>query len=173
MRRLLPLLMLLGLLASCASTAGIVRSGFQTTAVQEMQFATPIAQIALIKQGNRPVSSPEATFESTRLMRKILINHQPELRLRGEMVIPDSLQLQAYQEIYRAVEGLEKHLRLDTGAHLPVVDYLLTRQNQRYLLVTATQGLHPGTRQLWESSSQEHRHRLTDYGNDGARGSEG
>ena len=37
-------------------------------------------------------------------------------------------------------KGIERCLRLDIGAHLPVPDELLTGQNQRYLLVTATQG---------------------------------
>lgn len=105
-----------------------------------MPFASPVAQIATIEHGNQPAMSPEASAESVRLMRKLLASHRAELHLQSELVIPDSLHQRAQQEIYRAVEGIERRLRLDTGAHLPVLDELLASQNQRYLLVTATQG---------------------------------
>jgi hypothetical protein len=140
MRYFLPLVILATGLSSCAASSGIVRSGFQPQAIQGMLFATPVAQIALVEQGNQPELHEDASAESVRLMRKLLSAHQPELHLRGELLIPDSLQPKARQEIYRAVEGIERRQRLDTGAHLPVLDYLLTAQNQRYLLVTATEG---------------------------------
>lgn len=140
MRHKIFLVLLTALFSSCAATSGIVRPGFQAEAIQDMRFSSPVTQIALIQQGNLPQPSPEATAESARLMRALLTNYQPELHLRGELIIPDSLQRQVRQEVYRAVEGIEKRLRLDTGAHLPTLDYLLKQQNQRYLLVTATQG---------------------------------
>ncbi|MFC6225541.1 hypothetical protein ACFP2F_20010 [Hymenobacter artigasi] len=99
-----------------------------------------MAQIATIETGNQPRLSAEASAESVRLLRELLVSHQAELHLRGEMTISDSLQAAARQEIYRAVEGIDKRMRLDTGANLPTLDYLLSTQNQRYVLVTATQG---------------------------------
>lgn len=140
MRYPLHLLLLAGLFSGCVTATGIVRSGFQPKTAPEMPFASPVAQIATIERGNQPVMSAEASAESMRLMRKLLVEHRAELHLQNELVIPDSLQQEANQEIYRAVEGIEVHRRLDTGAHLPVLDALLAQQNQRYLLVAATQG---------------------------------
>lgn len=131
---------LLGLLTSCATTSGIIRPGFQPAAIREMPFASPVAQVATIQRGNQLEFNQAASSESERLMRKLLVSHQPELHLRNELVIPDSLRHQVRQEIYQAVNGIEKRQRLDTGAHLPMLDYLLADQKQRYLLVTATQG---------------------------------
>ena len=140
MRFIASLTMLMGLLASCATTSGIVRPGFRPDAIQEMPFASPVAQVATIQRGNQLEFNQGASSESERLMRKLLVRHQPELHLRDELVIPDSLRQQVRQEIYQAVNGIEKRQRLDTGARLPVLDYLLADQKQRYLLVTATQG---------------------------------
>ncbi|WP_216679797.1 hypothetical protein [Hymenobacter siberiensis] len=140
MRYAVILVTLTGLLSSCATTSGILRPGFQPKAILEMSFASPVVQVSTIQRGNQPEFNPEASAESVRLMRKLLVNHQVELHLRNELVIPDSLQQQARQEIYRAVNGIEKRQRLDTGAHLPVLDHLLASQNQRYVLVAATQG---------------------------------
>ena len=140
MRYAVSLAMLTGLFTSCATTSGILRPGFQPLLIQEMPFASPVAQVSTIRQGNQLQLNPEASAESARLMHKLLVSHQPELHLRGELVIPDSLQQQARQEIYQAVHGIEKRQRLETGAHMPILDYLLTGQRQRYVLVTATQG---------------------------------
>ena len=140
MRYSLSLVLLLGLLASCAASTGIIRPGFQPRTMQPMPYASPVAQVAVIERGNQPSLSAEASNESVRLMRKLLTSHRTELRLQDELVIPASVQQQAEQEIYRAVEGIEKRQRLDTGAHFPVLDELLAGQSQRYLLVTATQG---------------------------------
>ncbi|HEX8503838.1 MAG TPA: hypothetical protein VF630_00605 [Hymenobacter sp.] len=140
MRFVLSLAVLAGGLSSCAVSSGIVRTGFQPRAVQAMPFASPVAQVATIQRGNQPEVNLEASVESARLMRKLLVSHQAELHLADELVIPDSLQQQASQEIYQAVNGIEKRQRLDTGAHLPALDYLLAGRTQRYVLVTATQG---------------------------------
>ena len=64
--------------------------------------------MATIEHGNQLVPSPEASAESVRLMHKLLVTHRVELHLQDELVIPDSLQLRAKQEIYRAVEGYRK-----------------------------------------------------------------
>ena len=140
MRFVLSLVVLAGMLSSCAVSSGIVRTGFQPRTIQEMPFASPVAQVATIQRGNQPKFNLEASAESVRLMRKLLVSYQSELHLGGELMIPDSLQQQAKQEIYQAVNGIEKRQRLDTGAQLPVLDYLLTGRNQRYVLVAATQG---------------------------------
>ena len=105
-----------------------------------MLYSTPVAQVAVVGHSNQPILSPKASVASTKLVKDMLLRHQAELRLSGELVIPDSLQKQAKQEIYRAVEGLEKRHRLDTGAHLPILDGLLAVQNQRYVMVSATEG---------------------------------
>ena len=105
-----------------------------------MPFASPVAMIATIETGNQPHLSSEASAESARLLRELLVRHQNELHLRGELPIPNSLQAAAQREIYRAVDGIAKRMRLDTGANLPVLDTLLAAQNQRYVLVAATQG---------------------------------
>lgn len=139
-RHILCLGLLVAILSSCATTSGIVRPGFRASDVQAIPFLSPVAQIATIETGNQPHLSPEASTASVHLLRELLIRHQAELHLSGEMVIPDSLQAAAQQEIYRAVEGIDKRLRLDTGANLPTLDYLLSTQNQRYALVAATQG---------------------------------
>lgn len=139
MRHTLSLL-LAGLLSSCAASTGIIRPGFRPEAIIELTYASPVARIATIEHGNQPAPSQEASAESARLMRQLLAEHHAELRLQNELVIPDSLQQSAKREIYWAVEGINKRQRLDTSAHLPVLDALLTSQHQRYLLVTATQG---------------------------------
>lgn len=132
--------MLMALLSSCATSSGILRPRFQSIAIHEIPYAPPVAQVAKIRRGNQPEFNQEASAESMRLMRELLIKHQSELHVRGELTVPDSLQQQARQEICRAVSGIEKRQRLDTGAHLPVLGYLLVGQNQRYPLVTATRG---------------------------------
>ena len=108
-----------------------------------------------------------------RLMRELLVKHQSELHVRGELTVPDSLQQQARQEICRAVSGIEKRQRLDTGAHLPVLDYLLVGQNQRYLLVTATRGFTRLGSNYQQPTGQNHWGKPADYENDGASSNQG
>jgi hypothetical protein len=86
------------------------------------------------------VVDSQATATSISLLHKTLVRHRFQLGLQQELALPDSLRLAARQEIYRAVEGLKAHPRLAGGANLPVLDYMLGQQQQRYVLVTAAAG---------------------------------
>lgn len=172
-RYALGLAMLMALLSSCATSSDILRPRFQSIAIHEIPCAPPVAQVAKIQRGNQPEFHREASAGSMRLMRELLVKHQSELHVRGELTVPDSPQQQARQEICRAVSGIEKRQRLDTGAHLPVSDYLLVGQNQRYLLVTATRGFTRLESNYQQPTDQNHWGKPTDYENDGASSNQG
>lgn len=139
MRALLPLLAC-GLLSACASTAGFRQAGFTPAEVQTLVFAPPLTSISVIEKGNQPTPSQEATSEAARILRTVLLRHQAELHLKTELPIPDSLQQAAGREISQAIRGIEGHQRLSGGANLPVLDYLLEAQGERFLVVTANRG---------------------------------
>ncbi|SDY33236.1 hypothetical protein [Hymenobacter psychrophilus] len=128
------------LLAGCASAHSLTQAGFQPTEAPAMPFTTPISAIGSIQRGNQVVFDSAATRASVGLLRRQLRAQQAGLRLSGELVIPDSLRLQAEQEIGRAVAALNSRPQLGGGANLPVLDYLLQQQGQRYVFVTAARG---------------------------------
>ena len=131
--------LLAGLLSACATTSDL-RSGFRLAEVQNLAFAPPVAAVAIVRTGYHTVVDSQATATSVRLLRKTLVRHRLQLGLQRELAVPDSLRPAARQEIYRAVQGLKAHPQLAGGAQLPVLDYLLAAQQQRYLLVTAAAG---------------------------------
>ncbi|TPG65532.1 hypothetical protein EAH73_13815 [Hymenobacter nivis] len=123
----------------CNSTS-IVRAGFQVPAVQEMAFVSPITTIAVVRYNNPGVIDKEATIASESLLHEALVRRRAQLRLRNEVTVPDSLLTQARREVYRAVAAIEEHWQLASGADLPALDYLLSRQDQRYALILAASG---------------------------------
>ena len=139
MRRLSVWLMLSALLASCSATS-IVRHDFRVPLAQDLAFVSPVTTVAVSKYNSPATADKAATLESARLLSLALLQHRAELRLRNEVTIPDSLLLQARKQIYQAVLGIEEHWQLAGGADLPVLDYLLARQSQRYALLTVASG---------------------------------
>ncbi len=135
----LGLVLLASLLSACASTSSL-RLGFRLAEVQDLAFAPPVSAIAIVRTGYQTVVDSQATATSINLLHKALVRHRFQLRLHHELALPDSLRAAACQEIYRAVEGLKAHPQLAGGAQLPVLDYVLDAQSQRYLLVTAAAG---------------------------------
>jgi hypothetical protein len=133
------LLLLSGLLASCSANS-IVRTGFRVPVAHDLAYVSPVTTVAVIHYGSPAVANKEATLESARLLRLALVQHRAELRLRNEVEVPDSLLLQARHEVYEAVLGIEQHWQLAGGADLPVLDYLLSQQSQRYALLTVASG---------------------------------
>jgi len=140
MSRLLIGLLLSGLLASCASSS-LVRPGFRLPPAKGLAYVSPVTTIAVGRNLSPAAADKAATLESARLLGLALLQHRAELQLRNEVTIPDSLLLQARQEIYAAVLGIEEHWQLGGGANLPVLDYLLGQQRQRYALLTVASGL--------------------------------
>lgn len=140
MHRLLLGLLLSALLAGCA-TSSLVRTGFRLPPAKGLAFVSPVTTIAVSRNYSLATADKAATLESARLLSLALQQHRAELRLRNEVPIPDSLLLQARHEIYQAVLGIEAHWQLTNGADLPVLDYLLGQQRQRYALLTVASGL--------------------------------
>jgi hypothetical protein len=132
-------LLLSGLLASCTANS-IVRNGFRVPVAHDLAYVSPVTTVAVIHYGSPAVANKEATLESARLLRLALVQHRSELRLHNEVEVPDSLLLQARHEIYEAVLGIEQHWQLAGNANLPVLDYLLSQQSQRYALLTVASG---------------------------------
>ncbi|MDO7886022.1 hypothetical protein [Hymenobacter cheonanensis] len=130
---------LAGLLSACASTS-YLRPGFRLAEVQNLVFTPPMSAVAIVRTGYHTVVDSQATATSVSLLRKTLVRHRFQLGLQQELAVPDSLRPAARQEIYRAVEGIKTHPRLAGGAQLPVLDYVLDKQHQRYALVTAAAG---------------------------------
>ena len=133
----LPLSMLL---AGCAASS-LVRPGFRLPPSKGLAYVSPVTTIAVSRNLSPATADKAATLESARLLSLALLQHRAALQLRNEVTIPDSLLLQAHQEVYAAVLGIEQHWQLSGGAHLPVLDYLLARQRQRYALLTVASGL--------------------------------
>ena len=140
MHRLLIGLLLSVLLASCVSSS-LVRPGFRFPPSKGLAFVSPVTTIAVSRNMSPATADKAATLESARLLSLALLQHRAELQLRNEITIPDSLLLQARHEIYQAVLGIEMHWQLAGGANLPVLDYLLGQQRQRYALLTVASGL--------------------------------
>jgi hypothetical protein len=135
--------LLLGLatgLASCVSSS-LLRPGFRLPPAKGLAYVSPVTTVAVSRNFSLAVADKEATIESARLLSLALLQHRAELQLRNEVTIPDSLLLQARKEIYDAVLGIEAHWELASGANLPVLDYLLEKQSQRYALLTVASGL--------------------------------
>jgi hypothetical protein len=132
-------LLLSGLLASCTANS-IVRNGFRVPVAHDLAYVSPVTTVAIVHYSSPAVANKEATLESERLLRLALVQHRAELRLRNEVEIPDSLLLQARREVYDAVLGIEQHWQLAGSANLPVLDYLLSQQSQRYALLTVASG---------------------------------
>jgi len=140
MRRWLTGLLLPMLLAGCASSS-LVRPGYHLPPVKGLAYVSPVTTIAISRNFSPAIADKAATLESARLLSLALLQHRAELQLRNEVTIPDSLLLQARHEIYAAVLGIEEHWQLASGANLPVLDYLLGQQRQRYALLTVASGL--------------------------------
>lgn len=140
MRQALLYCLVAALLASCATAHSITQNNFRPAEVPAMPFATPVASIGIINRGNQIFVDSAATRTSVGLLRGWLLAHQPELGLSGELVVPDSLRLAAAQEIGRAAAGLAGRTQLAGGASLPVLDYLLRQQGQRYAMVPVARG---------------------------------
>ncbi|MGI4760987.1 MAG: hypothetical protein ACRYF0_09795 [Janthinobacterium lividum] len=138
--RLLAGLVLSMPLAGCV-TSSLVRPGFKLPLAQDLAFVSPVTTVAVSRNFWPATADKAATLESARLLRLALLQHRAELRLRNEVTIPDSLLLQARQEIYQAVLGIEAHWQLASGANMPVLNYLLSQQRQRYALLTVASGL--------------------------------
>jgi hypothetical protein len=132
-------LLLSGLLASC-STNSLVRKEFRVPVAHDLAYVSPVTTVAVVHYSSPAVADKEATLESARLLHLALVQHRAELRLRNEVAIPDSLLLQARHEVYEAVLGIEQHWQLASRANLPVLDYLLSQQSQRYALLTVASG---------------------------------
>jgi hypothetical protein len=132
-------LLLIGLLASCSANS-IVRNGYRVPVAHDLAYVSPVTTVAVMHYSSPAVANKEATLESARLLHLALVQHRAELRLRNEVVIPDSLLLQARHEVYEAVLGIEQHWQLAGSANLPVLDYLLSQQSQRYALLTVASG---------------------------------
>jgi hypothetical protein len=128
------------LLAGCASSS-LVRPGFRLPPAKGLAYVSPVTTIAVGRNLSPATADKAATLESARLLSLALLKHRAELQLRNEVTIPDSLLLQARREIYQAVLGVEEHWQLVSGANLPVLDYLLAQQRQRYALLTVASGL--------------------------------
>lgn len=133
-------LLLSTLLAGCASSS-LVHPGFRLPPAKGLAYVSPVTTVAVARNLSPATADKAATLESARLLRLALLQHRAELQLRNEVTIPDSLLLQARQEIYAAVLGVEQHWQLGGGANLPVLDYLLGQQRQRYALLTVASGL--------------------------------
>lgn len=101
---------------------------------------SPVTTVAVSRNFSPATADKAATLESARLLSLILLRHRAELQLRNEVTIPDSLLLSACHEIYQAVLGIEQHWQLASGVDLPVLDYLLAQQRQRYALLTVASG---------------------------------
>jgi len=140
MHRWLTKLLLPMLLASCASSS-LVRPGFRLPPAKRLAYVSPVTTVAVSRNLSPATADKAATLESARLLGLALLQHRTELQLRNEVTIPDSLLLQARREIYAAVLGIEEHWQLASGANLPVLDYLLGQQRQRYALLTVASGL--------------------------------
>ena len=139
--RYFAICLLLGiLLTSCATVHSLSQGGFRPAVAPAMPFTPPLVEIGVISEGNKPQFDGEATAASVALLRRRLLAHQAELRLSGELAVPDSLRPAAGRELAQAVESLHKRTRLTGGANLPVLDYLLQQQGQRYVLVPVAQG---------------------------------
>ncbi|MDO7886023.1 hypothetical protein [Hymenobacter cheonanensis] len=108
---------------------------------QDLAFVSPVTTVAVSRNFSPATADKAATLESARLLSLALLQHRAALRLRQEVTIPDSLLLQARKELYDAVLGIEAHWQLASGANLPVLDYLLSQQSQRYALLTVASGL--------------------------------
>ena len=138
-RRGCQLLGLAAALTGCASSS-LVRTGFRLPQATGLAFVSPVTTVAVSRNFSPATADKEATLESARLLSLALLQHRAELRLRNEVTIPDSLLLQARHEIYQAVLGVEAHWQLAGGANMPVLDYLLAQQSQRYALLTVASG---------------------------------
>jgi hypothetical protein len=140
MCRLLTGLLLSLLLPGCV-TSSLMRPGFRLPPTKGLAFVSPVTTVAVSRNMSPATADKAATLESARLLSLALLQHRAELQLRNEVTIPDSLLLQARHEIYQAVLGIETHWQLASGANLPVLDYLLAQQRQRYALLTVASGL--------------------------------
>lgn len=134
------LALLAGLQTACVRSGSLVRPDFRAAAVDELLFISPIAAVGVIEGADSVLFNRGGSAESARLLRQTLLAHRQHLRLRGELPLPDTLRSAVSREVFRAVAGVQRHRRLSGGADLPVLDYLLRGQPQRYLLVTAAQG---------------------------------
>jgi hypothetical protein len=132
-------LLLIGLLASCSANS-IVRNGYRVPVAHDLAYVSPVTTVAVMHYSSPAVANKESTLESARLLHLALVQHRAELRLRNEVMVPDSLLLQARHEVYEAVLGIEQHWQLAGSANLPVLDYLLSQQSQRYALLTVASG---------------------------------
>ncbi|GAA4501510.1 hypothetical protein GCM10023172_23480 [Hymenobacter ginsengisoli] len=119
----------------------MVRPGFRLPPAKGLAFVSSVTTVAVSRNLSPSIADKAATLESARLLSLALLQHRAELQLRNEVTIPDSLLLAARKEKYNAVLGIEQHWQLAGGANLPVLDYLLAQQRQRYALLTVASGL--------------------------------
>lgn len=127
------------LLTGCTASS-LVHPDSRLPPAKGLAFVSPITTVAVRHYNSAVVAEKAATLESARLLSLALLQHRAALRLRNEVTIPDSLLLQARHEAYEAVLGIEQHWQLGGGANLPVLDYLLRQQRQRYALLTVASG---------------------------------
>lgn len=128
-----------GLLPSCVRS-DIVHPGFRASSIPAMLFTPPVTAIDKVDDANQLISDAAATAESGRLLRQLLLARQSQLRLRQELQLPDSLRELFSRELRQAVQGVQHRQRLEGGANLPTLDYVLRGQTQRYVLLTVAQG---------------------------------
>ncbi|MVN76041.1 hypothetical protein GO988_06865 [Hymenobacter sp. HMF4947] len=140
MRQLLTWVLLAAALASCTSLT-FVRAGFKPAALQDVAFVTPQSVVAISPLNQPMVVEESATNLSVQMLHKLMVRHRFQLRLRDEITLPDSLFQQGRSEIYRAIDGIERHQQLAGGAALPVLDYLLGAHGQRYAMMVAGRGI--------------------------------
>ncbi|MGI4870573.1 MAG: hypothetical protein ACRYFX_05270 [Janthinobacterium lividum] len=145
-------LLLAGLATACATTSGSLRLGPSPAAIPEMAFVSPLSFIVL-DGSSRNHTTLDATEESERLLHQLVVRHRFQLRLQGEVLLPDSLRQPFGQEIFKAINGISRHERLGTRALLPTLDYLAATQPQRYLLVTAATGYTAGPPQFLSNAA--------------------
>jgi len=106
-----------------------------------MVFTPPLGQIGLIEKGNSGSYDPTLSAKSTAAMRQILLQYKRELRLSGELSVPDPrTQQRLTRETYRAINAVERQQRVGRPYELVVLDSLLDAQGQRYALLSAARG---------------------------------
>jgi hypothetical protein len=134
------LLLVLILLASSAfikPEAG----GFRLSDIQEMVLLPPVGIVSLIGQGNRPVFAPEASTDAAELLRQALNQHDVNLHLTGQVDVKDtSIQRSFAQHVARTIGLLERQRRATMAQPQPWLDTLLTKQKQRFGLVSSIWG---------------------------------
>lgn len=133
-------LLVFSLLVSSAFTRPAVGE-FRLADIQAMVLLPPVGALSVIGQGNKPVFAPEASADAAELLRQALYQHDANLHLTGQVALKDTAARRSTaQYVARTLGSLERQRRATMAQPQPWLDTLLTRQKQRFGLVSGIWG---------------------------------